>query len=50
MQRIRSLLVALVLFGFLSEFGPFDQVGTGSDARSAVVPQHTAHVVDSPNK
>ncbi len=51
MQRICSLLIALMLFGFFSEFGPFDRVGTDSDAAgNGVTPQHAAHVVDSHNR
>jgi|GEM_PF-7095422 len=51
MRRTCSLLVALFLFGFLSDFGPFDKPGPGGDATVAgAPPQSSMHGVDSHNK
>lgn len=51
MRRMCGVLVALMLFGFLSEFGPFDRVGTDNDAAgSGVTPQYSVHGVTSHNK
>ncbi len=51
MRRMCSLLVALFLFGFLSEFGPFDKPGPGGDATVAgAAPQTSVHGVGTYNK